>query len=468
MSIGQRAAQVVRFGRAIAKGAAAGGVWGAAAGAAMEARKPVAVFLFCVLLTPLLFLLLLPSLVFGGLTNAGNANSGNPIMNDAAVVAENMTKITSSISQILSEGVDDAKERIAQHFTTTDGDNYEIVNPYEENLTGNTAMFISEYCAAKEIDWASISLPDMERVLRENKSHLYTYSFEREEREAQTDDGEQADGEEPATEIWYVYTIAYQGEDYFADAIFHLSEDQKELAAGYVHNLNLFFRTGSSLASGVPMIVPDGYGSGAGWIQSHIDAAGNLDETARTTLFGDAGKTYFASAEEAAPYMRSLKIQVWKVDGTGSKYASTAWVTVHALVADDVQAIFDEIFNDPEHFPINSVGGARFSDTMRHSWGCAIDINPEQNCECNFHSGGLTLTCGYGWWPEGLSGTTEWVGRPASSYHGNLACASPCSIKPNGSVVRAFAAHGWGWGGNGWYGGKGFDFMHFSVLSSGG
>ena len=93
VSIGQRAAQAVRFGRAIAKGAAAGGVWGAAAGAAMEARKPVAVFIFCVLLTPILFLLLLPSLVFGGLTNAGTMSSGKPILNDAAVVAENMTKI---------------------------------------------------------------------------------------------------------------------------------------------------------------------------------------------------------------------------------------------------------------------------------------------------------------------------------------------------------------------------------------
>ena len=192
-----------------------------------------------------------------------------------------------------------------------------------------------------------------------------------------------------------------------------------------------------------------------------------MDATARQTLFGDVNKTYFSSAEEAMPYLRCFKIPVWKIDSNGAKYASSAWLTVHAFVAADVEAIFEEIYNDPEHFPIDAIGGARFSDTLRHSWGCAIDINPYENCECNFFSGSQRLTCGYGWWPDGMSGK-EWVGRNSAEYHGTLKQASPYSIKPGGSVVRAFAAHGWGWGGNGWYGGKGFDFMHFSVLSSGG
>lgn len=220
-------------------------------------------------------------------------------------------------------------------------------------------------------------------------------------------------------------------------------------------------------ASGVPMIVPDGSANAAGWIQSHIDASGNLDATARQTLFGDSSKTHFSSAEEAAPFMRSISIPIWKIDNTGAKYSTTCWLTVHSLVANDVQAIFEEIFNDPEQFPFNAVGGARFTDTLRHSWGCAIDINPYENCECNFFSGGQTVTCGYGWWPEGLNGT-NWVGRDSSSYHGSMSGASVYSIRPGGSVVRAFAHYGWGWGGNGWYGGQGFDFMHFSVLSSGG
>ena len=424
--------------------------------------------MIAVLLIPVMFILMLPSLIFGGLTNKSVAGSEEVILNDSGGITQYMTDAANGITQVLGEGIDDVTVRIGQHFADTGGDYYEIVNPYEGNLVSNATAFMSQYCASKDSDWEGISIADMESTIRAGKSHLYNYTYTTEEREVEDDDPDTPDVIETTTEVWYVYTIVYQGEAYFADTIFHLTEEQKELANDFAQNLNLFLRSDYFPASGAPMIVPDGFGSAAGWIQSHIDVSGNLDETARRTLFGDANKTHFSSAEEAAPYMRLLKIQVWKLDSTGSKYATTAWLTVHSLVADDVQAIFDEIFNDPEHFPIKAVGGARFSDTLRHSWGCAIDINPEENCECNFHSGSLRLTCGYGWWPLGLTGSAKWVGRASSNYHGSLSGASPYSIKPGGSVVRAFANHGWGWGGNGWYGGKGFDFMHFSVLSSGG
>ena len=58
-------------------------------------------------------------------------------------------------------------------------------------------------------------------------------------------------------------------------------------------------------------------------------------------------------------------------------------------------------------------------------------------------------------------------------YAGSLTAPSPYSIGKNPgeygySVVKAFAKYGWGWGGNGYSGGKKHDFMHFSVLASGG
>lgn len=416
---------------------------------------------------PVMFITMLPSLIFGGLNNASAEGSTEALLNDSAALTENMTKIVNSINTVLGEGIEDVKTRIAQDFATRTADNYEIVNPYEDNLLSNTSAFLSQYCAAKDADWSSISISDMEQILRNGKQHLYTFTYTTEEREVEDDDPETEDVVETTTELWYIYTIVYQGETYFADTIFNLSDDQKKLAGNYAQNLNLFL-SGYGSAVGSPIILPDGYvGSGAGWIQSHIDGSGNMDSTARLALFGSATKTHFSSSEEAAPYMKSLQIPIWKVDASGSKYASTAWLTVHVLVADDVQAIFEEIFNDPEQFPIKAIGGARFTDTLRHSWGCAIDINPEENCECNFNSGTQRLTCGYGWWPEGMAGT-NWVGRNSSNYHGTMSGPSVYSIKPGGSVVRAFAAHGWGWGGNGWYGGVGFDFMHFSILSSGG
>ena len=219
----------------------------------------------------------------------------------------------------------------------------------------------------------------------------------------------------------------------------------------------------------LPYINPDG-GSGqtfAFWLRNHLDGYGNPDAEARVMLFGSATKSYFTSVEEAAPYMVSISIPVWDIDATGNKYSTTRHLQVHYLVADELKSIFQQIYEDSEHFPIKSIGGVRFTDTMRHAWGCAVDINPYENAEMNFKSGALRVTCGYGWWPAGIDGQT-WVGRSTDAYHGSMSGSSPYSILPGGSVVRAFAAHGWGWGGNGWYGGQGFDFMHFSVLPSGG
>ena len=214
------------------------------------------------------------------------------------------------------------------------------------------------------------------------------------------------------------------------------------------------------------------------WLQNgHLNGS-TPDAEARQRLFGDANKSYFRSAAEAAPYLTTVTVPIWAIDKTGTKFSTSGNLQVNRVVADEVQLIFQQIYNDPERYPIYaySIGGARFRDAVRHSWGCAIDINPYYNCECNFRSGYQRVTCGYGWWPAGMEG--NWVGRAASSYHGTLSEPSPYSIAPGGSVVRAFAAYGWGWGGSGtndpnaapkgWSSGNNFDFMHFSVLPSGG
>lgn len=211
----------------------------------------------------------------------------------------------------------------------------------------------------------------------------------------------------------------------------------------------------------------------ANWLRNHVDAWGNLDSEAKIKLFGSANKTCFYSAADAANYMTTVSVPIWTLDRSGAKVASTLGIQVHKLVADEVRSIFQMIYDDPEQFPIYggwSAGGARFTDTLRHSWGCAIDINALFNCECYYYhySGQLQVTCGYGWWP--VSGTD-------TRFTGSLTAPSVYSIgKADGqygySVVKAFAAYGWGWGGNGWSinsaGRQKFDYMHFSVLPSGG
>ncbi|MDY5509712.1 hypothetical protein [Dysosmobacter sp.] len=161
---------------AAAKGAAAGGPYGAAAGALWGTRKHLGKILAAVmvlLLLPVLFVLMLPSLIFGGLTSSG---TDQPILNDNAAITAHVDQMAFSINQILGEGIDDAKARIAQDFAATDGDQYEVIDPYEGNLVSNTNLFLAQYCAAKDTDWAAISQADLEQLLRQGKNQLYSYT----------------------------------------------------------------------------------------------------------------------------------------------------------------------------------------------------------------------------------------------------------------------------------------------------
>ncbi len=213
----------------------------------------------------------------------------------------------------------------------------------------------------------------------------------------------------------------------------------------------------------------------ANWLRNgHIDAWGNLDPEARSKLFGAyANQGYFANSAQAAPYMANVSVPIWTIDRSNQWASSSVSITVNKAVAEEVRAIFQMIYNygledDSRKFPIYggwSAGGARYSDRMRHSWGCAIDVNALYNCECNFNSGYQRVTCGYGWWP---ADAPTWWNRDNSAYHGTLTGPSVYSISPDSIVVKAFATYGWGWLGNGFRSGNNFDFMHFSILPSGG
>ena len=137
----------IKTGKAIsaaAKGAAVGGPYGAAAGLALGAGQHAGKILAAaavLLMLPVLFVLMLPSLIFGGLTSSGS--SSQPILNDNAAIVQNMSDIAFAVNQILGEGITDAEARIAQDFAATGGDNYEIINPYAADMTSNANSFIA-------------------------------------------------------------------------------------------------------------------------------------------------------------------------------------------------------------------------------------------------------------------------------------------------------------------------------------
>lgn len=166
-------------------------------------------------------------------------------------------------------------------------------------------------------------------------------------------------------------------------------------------------------------------------------------------VFGSADAPYgYSSQDEASAHMVRVTFPVWKMNGI-RKVSSTASIWINSALADEVVQIFTEIYNDPEQFPINSVGGYSWrgdTSSSEHNPGCAIDINPNENYQIRYGN----VVVGSFW-------------NPSQSVY---------SIPENGSVVRIFEAHGWSWGGDAWAGyttpstSGNHDYMHFSYFGT--
>lgn len=296
-----QAAQAVRgavkTGKAIAaaaKGASAGGVWGAIAGFAWENRKFVSKVIIAataVLIIPIIILCMLPSVIFGGFGSSHSpVDPDTPIMNSSIALDSNLTTISTSVSTILSEGMAITLQAIETDYANCTADGMEIVNPYESSPNFNANLFVAQYCAAKNEDYASISITDMENMLRQGKDKLYSYTKKTEERTVETvtvtvtvdtTTGEEIETETvtTTTENWIVYTVVYNGESHFADEIFCLTDEQKALANDYAYNLSLFL--GDSMFQGLP----EGYET--------ISSLGNVNFTD-----GQTNVVYFNQLDE--------------------------------------------------------------------------------------------------------------------------------------------------------------------------
>ena len=242
----------IKTGKALsgaAKGAAAGGPYGAALMFAFENRKTIGKMIAAaslILLLPVLFILMLPSLIFGGLSG-GFTESNLPVINDSATISKNVVEIVSVIGGVLNDGQNDVYSRIEADFTASGCDQLEIINPYADKLVYNGSLFVAQYCASKDEDFAGVSLSDMESILRGHIDELYTHTSTTEVRTAtvETVSTDPETGKEVVTtteveETWKIYTIVYNGEYYFADKVFGLSEEQTQLSTDYANNLSLF------------------------------------------------------------------------------------------------------------------------------------------------------------------------------------------------------------------------------------
>ncbi len=244
----------VKTGKAIAaaaKGAAAGGPYGAIAGFVWENRNLILKIIIAaaaVILIPIIIICMLPSVIFDGLKSAFVPDKPHiAILNDSTVIKNNLNDISSSIGSVMSEAMSDILAQIDTDFANSNATQKEIINPYANTTHFSVISFVAQYSASKSTDYQSVSISDMEYVLQSHRDKLYSYTedLEKRTRLIQTvtvneESGEDIVTEKEITETWAIYTITYNGEEYFSEHVFALSEEQKRLAEDYASNLTLF------------------------------------------------------------------------------------------------------------------------------------------------------------------------------------------------------------------------------------
>ncbi len=283
LETGAQAAQFVRgavkTGKALAgaaKGAAAGGPYGAVLGFAWENRKLVGSIIIgatALLMLPIVILCMLPSVMFGGVGEAyapGDPNT--PILNSSTVILESANAICQSVDAILSEALNKVLRDIEKDFQRSDVTEMELINPFEGTVAFDAATLVSMYCASKDGTLSEISVKDLEKLLRRYQGRMFSYGWEDKTKVILTVDPETGELISQ-TEVCREYTVTYHGDDVFSE-VFSLTEEQKALAKDYASNLNLFLLD-SPFADSIPGVFRKNV---------RIDISGYHDPTIKNNL----------------------------------------------------------------------------------------------------------------------------------------------------------------------------------------
>lgn len=241
---------------------AAGGPFTAAIGIAIANRHGIAkiiIVIIAILLLPVLFILMLPGLIFGSLMEDTGALNNNTIIND------NIRASREAIVEVLEESHTGILSEInAAIAKLPEGDTATINDPYAYNISINANLLISQFCASQD-NYENINLGKLKSLIRENRDGLFSYDVAKEtvtmevvieggaEGESNPGGSENAEPQtQTVTFTRHTYTVQYAGDAYFADHVFHLTDDQKKLAQDYAENLTTFF---GNAASGVAMAI---------------------------------------------------------------------------------------------------------------------------------------------------------------------------------------------------------------------
>ncbi len=155
--------------------------------------------------------------------------------------------------------------------------------------------------------------------------------------------------------------------------------------------------------------------------------------------------SFFAEPDPDVTGMRIVHILAWDL-ADGHKTSVATRLVVCDQLADEALAIFREIYDNPDRFPIHDLVGYNYrtiaggQGLSNHAYGRAIDINRAEN---------PMIKNG-----EKIVHPDEPPYVPGEWAPGD----NPYSITPDGPVVRAFKSRGWRWGGD-WTSSK--DYQHF-------
>lgn len=155
-----------------AKGATAG-PYGMVAAGLWENRKLVGKILAALaalLMLPVMFILMLPSLIFG---TAGLDTASGEVLNDTSLILENIAETETSIEAILREKHDALLTIIQREANALGADcEYSITDEFADQIVYESTLIISQFCASQE-DYTEINLTKLEKILRDHTDSIF-------------------------------------------------------------------------------------------------------------------------------------------------------------------------------------------------------------------------------------------------------------------------------------------------------
>lgn len=191
--------------------------------------KKIILIMIFLLILPILFITMLPSIIFGDLSD----NPGMPIMNNDSAIIENMKSAEIAIWTILQESHNDIIERVNDEIEKLEETEYAVIEDnYNLGTPINSTLILSQYSASKNYD--KINIDDLIETISKFKNQLFSYDVSSSSEISTNEEGKE-------TEITtYHYTITYIGDSFFVENIFKLDREKKEIANYYAENLMMF------------------------------------------------------------------------------------------------------------------------------------------------------------------------------------------------------------------------------------